>query len=636
MSAGPTSICQCVVNIIWRISRMIPFGKRAAVPGPAAPAGPADLQDTTIRPECLGHPSSFQPNDPVLKNVGPGNFMKYEHVLHIMAQLSRIVYCDSGIMLKVINESLGMSNQVVNQVITNFDWKFLKQRRTGIQTQPQVSLITEKSVIPYDLNTEEKVMESYSLSNRPTKEDADKPFGFYVSTPQDATCLILSASKIKTQIPLKGKGMFLDTDVIMCFKGSSTMENYKHDLLSQFTFTNINLLLKATGLQELPSDDPSDKNTNLVPSAFVEPILSGWVAFMSALKNMFEVSDVKPNRLFLTGHSLGGAHATYMAFLIARAKELDTNILEEKGLGFLTQITKIHLITFGAPCVFGDGARNTFNSYLDRGVITVDRVVSQKVSQRYGIPLLGNDIIPHIPAALSHPGYRPLSSEFYPETTKGRPYSIENIRKMYGIKNTSRSHSIQETWPFDTKLDDTAEIKQVATSLTGVDSAEASAAAAAAAEAAAKEAAAAAAAAATAAAPAQSGGGIFSGKHKAKYEVDTMSHIPNFISVAGSTWMAHFPHAEYLGMFFLGGLRMAGMKNPSTQNTAYFTFTKSGVLINYMEWSGAIKTGTAKIIATAALLPLTNRDAAAAAAAARKTRKGRKGRKTRKSRKSRR
>jgi hypothetical protein len=75
----------------------------------------------------------------------------------------------------------------------------------------------------------------------------------------------------------------------------------------------------------------------------------------------------------------------------------------------------------------------------------------------------------------------------------------------------------------------------------------------------------------------QSGGGA----DKALYEKNTMMRVPNFVSVQGSVYAYAFAHAEYLGMFFFGGFRLPGMKNPASKNVAYFDLTSTGVKVQY-------------------------------------------------------
>ena len=89
-----------------------------------AAAVPEELLDTTLRPLC------FEIDKRVTKTmaarVGAKRFRRYEYILYLMAQLSRIVYCDTGIIWYVIQASLGMSNDVVNKVVVAYNWNFAK------------------------------------------------------------------------------------------------------------------------------------------------------------------------------------------------------------------------------------------------------------------------------------------------------------------------------------------------------------------------------------------------------------------------------------------------------------------------------------------------------------------------------
>jgi hypothetical protein len=87
--------------------------------------------------------------------------------------------------------------------------------------------------------------------------------------------------------------------------------------------------------------------------------------------------------------------------------------------------------------------------------------------------------------------------------------------------------------------------------------------------------------------PPPQGGGAFFQPEKTKYETDTKTHIPNFISVQGSTYAYGFAHAEYLGMFFLGAFRLAGMKNPAKTSIAVFKLYEDGVKIAYVPMNSA-------------------------------------------------
>ena len=495
--------------------------------------------DTTIRPLC------FEINPNISKEsasgVGPETFKKYEYVLYSMAQLSRIVYCDTGIIHRVVQSSLGLSNDVVNKVISAYDWKYAKERRTPIQSQKGL---------------ENRPMESYSLGS----SGSGKKYATYVSSPEDVTAIVLNGSSFKAN----PNSIFLPSDIFMSFKGSSTIDNFKHDIMSQFTSTDLQVLIESLEIKVEGSD-------NKVTGAFVSPLVNCWRSLIQSITDHIQGKDV---RLFLTGHSLGGAYASLFAFILAEGKVSDT-------LPVMQKIKSIHLITFGAPCLLSDIARNTFNRHLNSGLITLDRVVSQKVPARSAATqlLVGgiagpNDVIPTIPAGFSHPGYRPLSNplkNIYPES-KGRPYSLDYIRKTYGIPGGTRYRDA-ETWPFNeemglgdramteelnkivtdlTKLENIPQEKEVVAPNDNVNPED----------------------------PVQQGGA----SAKNIYSDETLHHIPNLVSVQGSVYAFGFAHAEYLGMFFMGGFRLMGMKNPGfKRNTAFFELYPNGVKIQYYE-----------------------------------------------------
>ena len=189
---------------------------------------------------------------------------------------------------------------------------------------------------------------------------------------------------------------FKPDDVVLVFKGSSTIKNYKHDLYAQ-----------AKGYTELSAafpEIPANPNRiNAMPRGFVAPLQKNFHLIKQG------IAEFKPRRLFITGQSLGGAYATICAFILSQMKPAG--------------VESIHLVSFGSPTVFGDGARNTFNEALDSGYMTLDRVVSH-----FGKYL---DPISNVPLGFSHPGFQPLKTELYPELKTGRAYHIETVRKVF-------------------------------------------------------------------------------------------------------------------------------------------------------------------------------------------------------------
>ena len=498
--------------------------------------------DTTLRPVCFGIDKSV--TAAVAKAVGPAKFKRYEHALYIMAQLSRIVYCDSGIAWNVITKSLGMSNDVVNKVISAYDYKFGAEKRKSITSQPGEG--SKNSL------GRQRPMESYAL----TAVATGPCFGTYVSTKDDVTCLFLKVSGAATPRLLGGNSIFVEGDCIVSFKGSSTVDNFKHDLLSQFTAADIQGLIGSTGVKV-------EGAGNIVTGAFIKPLVAAWKSLIAALEKH------AGGRLFLTGHSLGGAYTTLFAFLLAEGKTSGT-------LPVMANVTSIHIVSFGAPTILGEVARNTFNRHLDSGLITLDRVVSQKVAARSAATqlLVGgisgpNDVIPTIPAGFSHPGFRPLATNVGPEAG-GRPYSIDNVRKFYGVTSSTRYRDAA-TWPFTENMNlgdmsQRAALGKIVADITQVTSVPEDA----------------------TKLPSELEGvtvkeGPQEGGSAAKdvYSKATQTHIPNFLSVQGSTYAYGFAHAEYLGMFFLGGFRLAGMLNPASVSDAFFDLCADGVKIQY-------------------------------------------------------
>ena len=321
------------------------------------------LRDTTLRSVVFGKNELEVVPGPqkqmVLKEpVPPDHFKTYEHVLKIMAQLSRMVYCDSGILEEVLKSpAFGMfDNKAVNDLITATDKKWSPMRKKAGKTpRPMLSYVGQA-----------------------VSAKSGAGIARYVSTPDDVTFLMVSGSQLTTKLPF-----FQPGDVILSFKGSSTVDNFKHDLYSQFTRAEI-----SPGC--------------FVSGSFLKHLNDNFAAIKQGL------SDFKPARLFVTGHSLGGAYATLCAYLL---------LLQTVGY-------PVHLVTFGSPTVVADAARNQFNQFLDSGKATFDRVTSAYLGKV-------GDVIPSIPAGFSHPGFQPLRTEFYPESKTGRAYNFDTIKKVY-------------------------------------------------------------------------------------------------------------------------------------------------------------------------------------------------------------
>ena len=301
-----------------------------------------------------------------------------------MAQLARIVYCDLSVIREVVigDKFGGEDNSAVNTQITQLDNQYSSMRRVPVNPA----------------QNQGRPMKSYAVPSCPQPPPPTPEILTYVSSPSDVTFLIVGGSHIRLK---SNNDFFKDDDLVICFKGSSTMENFKHDLYSQFNATDLNVLVQPAGLTL--TDNPAGK----VTGAFVKTLIKTWASLRR------EIASKNPKRLFITGHSMGGAYASLFGFIVAECHAAQ-----------FPSIQSAHLITFGSPTLLSDTARNTFNKYLDSGFLTLDRVVSQAKT-------LVIDPITSIPAGFSHPGYQPLKTEWKPEKNTGRAYQLKNVESVF-------------------------------------------------------------------------------------------------------------------------------------------------------------------------------------------------------------
>ena len=381
----------------------------------------AELIDTTFRSVVFNLPDRKVKMTPYVKQVEAVEeqkvdsikFYKYYWVLMIMAQLSRMIYCDAGFIRTVLmSEDFGFDNKAINDLITKLDDTHKPDRYVGVDgvtgSRPPLSYTRaydkayteERMKYAGDLDAIRRTEVAFRA--RESSKTNTSKFATYYSSPSDVTFMFLDKKKLKCS-------EFKEGDVVLIFKGSSSRANFKHDLYSQIL-----------GPEDIMSyfNIPGRTRANMGPIGFLKPLKKSFHIILKAIE------DYKPKRLFITGHSLGGAYATLTAFILSQMKLANNPAL--------STINTFHVISFGSPTVFGDGARNTFNESLDSGLMTYDRIVTQ---YRGTI----TDIITTVPVGFSHPGFQPLRTELYPELKTGRAYHINTIKKVY------RKGSLRET-----------------------------------------------------------------------------------------------------------------------------------------------------------------------------------------------
>jgi hypothetical protein len=172
--------------------------------------------------------------------------------------------------------------------------------------------------------------------------------------------------------------------------------------MSQFTAADLQGLIVATGIKVAGVN-------NMVTGAFVSPLVNAWSTLVKGL-NKHIIND--GTRLFLTGHSWAVPTQLCLRSFWPRPRKVEPYRLCQKFQVF-TWFPLAH------PHCSSDTARNTFNRHLDSGLITLDRVVSQKIAARSAATqmLVGgiggpNDVIPNIPAGFTHPGYKASSYKY--------------------------------------------------------------------------------------------------------------------------------------------------------------------------------------------------------------------------------
>lgn len=489
--------------------------------------------ETTIRRLCFDMNKSFKFTKKQASLVGPEKFKKYEHILYISAQLSRLVFCDTGIMWYVIDKSLGLSNDIVNKLIIIYDNKFKNERITPIYSQ-KGSIISN---LP---------MESYSLVV--AKKD-DPKYATYISTYDNMACLILNASKIK----YNPNSILLPTDIFITFKGCNVLEDYEKIIEDQFKSNeNLEDLLLQIGVKIRGTN-------NKVNASLVKDILKGWNAIMQALYEHIKISNSNNDiRLFLTGASVGGAYSTLFGLILAEGKLSNT-------IPIMKSIKSIHIITFGSLTSFSKTTSDLFNKHIDSGLITLDRIVNQAISTSsntiqnthavFGVATLGlaffgpNDNLQSFPLGFHQPGYIVDSKD---NTDNEIPYSINNLRKFFGASDSDTNYRDPKTWPFleNINFDNRYYKNELNTEIEKI----------------------------------------------VNFDIKPYdllfpqiigageNKMSNFISHRGSQYTYATAHAEYLGLFYFGIIRIAELqKNPTLKGEiAYFSLYDSGVKIKYI------------------------------------------------------
>ena len=241
--------------------------------------------------------------------------------------------------------------------------------------------------------------------------------------------------------PLPGKKV-----LYISFRGSFQFINFTQVVLAAKLWTLKGLFEKCfMGYDDETESDPEKKRKkiNVMDAMFKTEaeknasmphlkahfgLISGLRRLLQEMLNQVQVfSNTYGNdidQIIITGHSMGGAQACIAAMMLAAYKDQGNIVCLQKP--------SLHCITFGAPKFLSPTARNKFNSYLQKGLLTFDRVANRPESLLLGLSNLAPpyvDNIPFIFPTMQHPGYAILKTEFSP---KGRFKNISDVRKNIG------------------------------------------------------------------------------------------------------------------------------------------------------------------------------------------------------------
>jgi len=419
-----------------------------------------------------------------------------------MAQMCRFIHADSGLAWLAMTKCMGQSNDVLNALMIKYDTMYVEKRI---------------KIAPFGSGAG-RPMASYATRRNPiTTKDS---WGTYIASPIDMTALVLDVGKM----PIKSNknSILKSTDIIVVFKSTGSSSNVLTDVLSQ--------IIPPAKLQDYVNNIGIITDPNIfVPGAFIKLLMSGFAAIEKAIESIKHrhMRTAVAHRIFITGHSLGGALATIFGLILAEG---------QKSLTLMNNVNSIHLVAFGCPRTMNRAGCQKFNSHLLSGFLTYDRAVSQATpSLIYNLSsiLIKNDFIPGFPIGYKHPGFTPSKTD---ETNDVLDlYSLEDMRNLYGITVPTYFRN-KSTWPFPEDPYLFSKQSELDNHVSKI----------------------------------QKGG--------------SQSLVSNFISIPPLPYI-NYPHGETLGLIPKSSHREIGMKNPVdrwSNLTAYFSFCPKGVKIEYL------------------------------------------------------
>jgi len=336
--------------------------------------------------------------------------LRYEALLSQCCYLSRMAYSPADIFCRM-TQHLDVTPNAFNNYIRAIEKIYNK-------------LFNYKCSYDSKYVQENKYFEKFFTPISPplTQPPTSSPIGYFIQNKKKLNVYLYVHHNPESKFNSE-KTLFI------AFKGSSSISDFMHDLKSA--------AFPDRSLSELNADVPLQNNGRTgekVSGAGQDNGKAGY-GFIDILKDSIpelcekiislEVHEFK--RIIITGHSLGGALASLFGYYLRKYKKSQ-----------IADKYPIHVITFGACCVFDAIGRNEFNSFLSitgtassnnkKPIFTLDRVT------------VNLDPVTVLPADLDHCGYTLLKkSENYAYSRTGRTNEIDELREMFGISSRTKS-----------------------------------------------------------------------------------------------------------------------------------------------------------------------------------------------------
>ena len=313
---------------------------------------------------------------------------RFEGLLTICAYMSRIAYLNDPMRQLVAYKFLDFSPIVFNTALS------------------RIATMVKSTLEKY----------ANRLASQP---ENDTPRGYMLYDPKEDTPvnIICFPNTIISNEPT----------VFVSFRGTASFKTALKD--ANVVYKSLFDMYKYNGKQLFAEEEKITTTTTsnwfAAHRGFVTGIESLFSKIVDAVLELTKTYNAK--NIYVTGHSLGGAFASLFAMGLAQYRATVDNSLPV-----------IQCVTFGAPKLFSDRARNVFNGLLENGNLQFARVVNRP---RYA-DLTGAtfDVVPLVPGTAGHAGFMPLKTEIKTQSRTGRTKHVREIREMFaGITPTGTS-----------------------------------------------------------------------------------------------------------------------------------------------------------------------------------------------------